>query len=227
MAAVTTTVAMPHSGTSPRLAMTPPKTAAVSPGITKPIKTASSANTRHATSVKASAGLIFRRLSTTPFTAVPLSRQSQATGRQSNAGSVSAGPRRPNGRKVTPRWSLPLLGRAAAGEVRGVGGSAHQQGRAEHVCAHEQRGDAVVVLREADDGLQHGDAQKQEHGGAERTRDAAPEHEEHAEQGAGGHEVGRNGVDVRDQIPVQVVARRVRVTRMRARAGHDDAEADG
>src|SRR6476661_3081222 len=66
MAAATTRAIMTPSCTSPRLATTPPRTAAVSPGMTKPTNKASSANTRQKTAMYATSGLTFRRLSMKP-----------------------------------------------------------------------------------------------------------------------------------------------------------------
>src|SRR5213595_1787101 len=51
---------MNHNGKRPRLAITPPTTAAVSPGITKPTKMASSANTRAKTMHPIRSGLVFK-----------------------------------------------------------------------------------------------------------------------------------------------------------------------
>ena len=105
-------------------------------------------------------------------------------------------------------------------------GRAHQQGRRQHVRADEQRRDAVVVLREADDGLEHRDTQEHEHRGAERPRDPSADHEEHAEQRAGGHQVGGHGVDVREEVPVEVIPRGIGVAGVRAGAGDHHAQAD-
>lgn len=68
MAASTTRTIIVHRSTWPRLATTPPRTAAVSPGITNPMNKASSANTSSPTMVNARTGLTFRMLSTNALT---------------------------------------------------------------------------------------------------------------------------------------------------------------